>query len=639
MKTNSKLYGYAEIVPDKPVTAGQMGTWTVIYHVGIEGIKVGGSLFVFLPAPGCSTRWEPGFVTVRTDSSGVSLSTEVKNNCPISYHIHQHPYVKVKIWGNPLVENDKIFVTFGEPGGLWNGYKKLARAQEFAMDDVHFRIFIDVFGNSEYPLSSIPKALVEITDTAGLNVKPDKPHKIDLVLRDIQQQGRKCPLILSVKDKYGNVVPDYEGIIQLGSSNEQLKVQTETTFTKKDRGTKTISLSPGKENTGERIYAYDWQNTIIGKSNPVGSGFLKDYRIYFGDLHVMTANTNIKAEFTDKLGTPRDAFKFGRDVAGLDFTAVTDGKDAPDLSWKKYKKTADEFNKPGRFITIPAYEHDMQSGHKNIIYCDNKQPRSKCKTADELWKFLKGKKAIAIPHHSNVCSETNPQGWGPHIWKTHNVYYERLIEICQNRGSFEKDTQGAGIHFYGSGASVQNALACGLKLGFVGGTDNHRAQPGSKIMALHGIDYHQYRYGGITAVFAKQLTRNGLWNALWNRKCYATTGTRILLWIEINGYMMGSIVKRKTSETNSRKIKVWVLGTSEIERIDIVRNNKDIYTYRAQKESAEFSYTDTEKLQAVPGPECAKKNSWKNNTGKSVYYYVRVIQKDREMAWSSPIWF
>ena len=81
-------------------------------------------------------------------------------------------------------------------------------------------------------------------------------------------------------------------------------------------------------------------------------------------------------------------------------------------------------------------------------------------------------------------------------------------------------------------------------------------------------------------------------------------------------WMMGDSFEAATSPA----LHVKVLGTSAIESIDVIKDGKFVFQSRPGAEGVEFDYTDT----AVA-------------TGQS-WYYVRVIQKDRNMAWSSPIW-
>jgi hypothetical protein len=65
---------------------------------------------------------------------------------------------------------------------------------------------------------------------------------------------------------------------------------------------------------------------------------------------------------------------------------------------------------------------------------------------------------------------------------------------------------------------------------------------------------------------------------------------------------------------------IKVVGTGAIESVEIVKDGKFIFRNEPKTASVEFDYTDT-----VPG------------SGES-WYYVRVMQADRNMAWGSPIW-
>jgi hypothetical protein len=60
---------------------------------------------------------------------------------------------------------------------------------------------------------------------------------------------------------------------------------------------------------------------------------------------------------------------------------------------------------------------------------------------------------------------------------------------------------------------------------------------------------------------------------------------------------------------------------ADIDRIEVCRNNGFIYTNSPKGREAELTFTDREPLE-----------------GRS-YYYVRVLQADGEIAWSSPVWF
>jgi hypothetical protein len=69
-------------------------------------------------------------------------------------------------------------------------------------------------------------------------------------------------------------------------------------------------------------------------------------------------------------------------------------------------------------------------------------------------------------------------------------------------------------------------------------------------------------------------------------------------------------------------LEVDVVGTADIERIDVVRDNRIVYS-RSPETAARKLRFQFQDLQSEPGMH---------------YYYARVIQTDRNMAWLSPIW-
>ncbi len=148
-------------------------------------------------------------------------------------------------------------------------------------------------------------------------------------------------------------------------------------------------------------------------------------------------------------------------------------------------------------------------------------------------------------------------------------------------------------------------------MGFIGSSDTHFGMPGNP---LAGGGLHPHR-GGFAAVYGKDLTRLGIWKALYNRRCYATTGKRIILWFSINDLMMG----QAGTSSDPPKADIVVAGTAPIATVEIVKNNGVAYTFDGD------GYQET--VQWIDG-----------EFSGSNYYYVRVTQTDGEMAWSSPIW-
>jgi hypothetical protein len=124
---------------------------------------------------------------------------------------------------------------------------------------------------------------------------------------------------------------------------------------------------------------------------------------------------------------------------------------------------------------------------------------------------------------------------------------------------------------------------------------------------------------GKACVFAPELSRSAILAALRARRCYGTTAAKIFLDVRVGGHLMGE----KVPQPAGRAVEVAVTARcpGEIDRIEVCRNNRFIYAHQPQGRQAELSFTDRQPLE-----------------GRS-YYYVRVVQKDQEIAWSSPVWF
>ena len=75
------------------------------------------------------------------------------------------------------------------------------------------------------------------------------------------------------------------------------------------------------------------------------------------------------------------------------------------------------------------------------------------------------------------------------------------------------------------------------------------------------------------------------------------------------------------------------MGTRVVTKIEVVRNNQDVYTYEGLSSLAEFEWEDT----------CPLDDLWLPPTQHAktpfMFYYLRVTQADGEMAWASPVWF
>ena len=104
-------------------------------------------------------------------------------------------------------------------------------------------------------------------------------------------------------------------------------------------------------------------------------------------------------------------------------------------------------------------------------------------------------------------------------------------------------------------------------VGITAGTDGVTGRPGAD---RPGWRQCRNLRNGLTGLYAEALTREAVWEALSARRCYATSGARIRLWMEVDGHPMGEAYESAEPPT----LKTSVDGTAPIERIEVLRGSE-----------------------------------------------------------------
>lgn len=310
---------------------------------------------------------------------------------------------------------------------------------------------------------------------------------------------------------------------------------------------------------------------------------MPDYTIFWGDTH-----DNVYQRSNCPV-TPEQNMQFAR--SHLDFyapayytaaSAVVESKgesesrrgsitledwkpsERLDREWRELQDLTRQFNAPGAFVTFPGYEWqgDGSGGDHNVVYREEGNPVFTVNTLSELYVRLRGLSAIAIPHHTAY-----QRGLRGKDWSVQDDELSPFVEIFSVHGSSETDEERPGL-INGKmgplrgGGTYEDALARGYHVGAICSTDQLGVFPG--------------RYGwGLMACIAEDLSRASLWQGFKQRHVYGVTGDRIRLDFRINDAMMGDVV---TIDGN-REIHVSVVGSDEIDRIEILRDGRVIHTY------------------------------------------------------------
>jgi hypothetical protein len=373
---------------------------------------------------------------------------------------------------------------------------------------------------------------------------------------------------------------------------------------------------------GHKIHVIDESGLLQDNSNPVliTEEEVRE-QIYWGDLHNQSKYHGLGSW---SVGTPDELYQYARGIAHLDFAGITD--DAAPLSpgWQEIQQAAIDHYEPGKFVTFKAFEWcTKRYGHRNTIFADvemeGNYPRELFDGCiEDFWDYFRSKDVIMIPHHTLVWTD----------WNYYDPELEPLLEIYSIWGSSERPGNPLWNHSCVPGGGAQAALARGYRLGIIGSTDTHAGTPGRSIPNSDRFDWQPYK-GGIAAVYAPELTRKAIFEALKNRRTYGTTGVRIILDFQLSDHPMGSLIEGNKSD--QRRITVRAIGTDRIRKVEIIRNNHTICCHAADDFQVEFEFMDEDRIEDFAAQD---------ETGNTVvFYYVRVTQVDQEMAWSSPIWF
>jgi hypothetical protein len=233
--------------------------------------------------------------------------------------------------------------------------------------------------------------------------------------------------------------------------------------------------------------------------------------------------------------------------------------------WDHVQDLTEQVHEDGRFVTFLSFEwHSMKYGDHCVYYNGPRGGIIRADSLEELRSELRtlaaaGVQAMAIPHHIGYR-----RGRRGIDWDYFTEEFSPVVEMMSMHGCGEHDdaprpylhTMGPREH----ASSVVAGLRRGYRFGLIGSTDHHSAHPGS-----HGH--------GRLAVWAPELSRQSIWDAVQARRTYALTGDRIVLGFELDGVPMGSAA----APSRARAIEVAVDAGAPLDYVEVVRNGDVIH--------------------------------------------------------------
>lgn len=536
---------------------------------------------------------------LRSFTAMATSNSDNKSRWDAGEKMNWRHWIDVVIEAGRLSPKDEIRVTygdkrFGEPG---------ARVQAVPETSVVLTAYLDAAGNGEF---------IEVAGSPlRLQVHPGSAGKARVAVPSIVRPGKSFVAQVSVTDCCGNR-PRNAFVGSLRACAPSIDWVRKLSFDEaKASHTEAAGLVLKAEDVARVTINGDLPAT---RSNPVLCSASAD-QIFWGDIHVHS----MYHDYSPREGRgvwrdvhPNECFQYAKEVSFLDFVAITDSSPmhAP-AGWEETQASVNEHYQPNKFVTFCGFEAGSEEGHRNALFAtggiEPPFPHDlNCRFPDIHNHFRGRSDVLMIPHHTKAFMN----------WDYHDPELEPVVEVYSSWGSSERPGPDLWEKMSVPGNSVQEALGRGFRLGMVGSGDicpwPGRCSPGTK----HCLA--PYR-GGLAAVFAEELTREAIFEAIRSRRCYATTGARIIVRFEVNGAPMGQEARLSASE-QPRQIRTTVIGTDRITRVEIIKNCEVLTVSQPTDESFEWTVEDDSPCSAGD------------------FYYVRATQADGHRVWSSPVW-
>jgi len=571
--------------------SGRAGRWVVVYQAGPLGIAEGGGLYLQVSpfwgwsSPQVEQRGLPGFTVVELDPD--SAQDDVGALRLDAARLGDQ-LLGIQVSGRPLLPGERVRIDYGAglAGAMSDKYAERAE-----------RFWVAVDGDGDGVRTVLPESPV-------LDVQPGPAAGLVLTLPSTLRPGETGRLTLAAVDARGNAGVELEGQVELEVfPSDGLELPGSMGLAAVDQGSLQLPFRAPRE--GLFLVQARGPKGLLGESNPLLVSEQAP-RVLWGDLH---GHSNL----SDGTGTPADYYRYAREVAGLDFAALTDHDhwgmlflDQNEAIWQQVLDVNRQQHEPGRFVTLLGFEWTSWiHGHRTVLYFEDEgevysslDPRYESPLG--LWEALRGRRALTMAHHTGG-------GPIPTNWEIPpDAELEPLVEVSSVHGVSEALDASGVVYSPVPGHFARDALLRGYQLGLLGSGDSHDGHPG--LAQLAGPQ------GGLVAVVGAELSRASLLDALRARRVYATNGARILLFCTLDGSPVGS----RLSPRNDAQLVYFVVGAGPLERLELIRGGQVVERVSAQGDP---TMQGTISLAGLREGE---------------FLYLRVRQRDGGQAWSSP---
>jgi hypothetical protein len=530
--------------------------------------------------------------------------------------------------GSELRQGDVITVTWGDKRYGSKGVKAPVTAIEY---------YFMPFRYSLLPLldNKTPARRGGFDTLPSITVAGKNAVRLYVTAQPFVQAGNDFEVKISALDEYCSLDENFSGSVKLTVEGGGKNITRSLRMSAADKGSISTTLKVSKTGwfkvkaSSKKTSGYS-NYIIAGEEEPQN-------KVYFGDMHCHTPDCDATVPLEQH-------FKYARTAAGLDFLSVSCHAEyfGSKQAWDNYLDKTELYHEPESFVTFAGYEW-AGDGHCNAYFVNTPDAELFYNPALEQeaeFDDPKFRKPVPLPGtRENIPGK-------PYFVKGVVDFLEAVNKLnvpafvighCHSRYQFADDSvmwlfEMHSTHQVSSQEKrFQQFVGAGGKyFGVCGGSDSHRLPAGSMLPDpgekwpnpfVPDICYHT---AGLQATFAKDLTRESLYNGMKARHCYGTNGCRIVISFTCGDAMMGDNIEIGSDQRPRFYIKVG--GTSPLREIVLWKySSKD----KDWIESEKFTDTGSDRWEA----ELEDKNF-----NSDAIYYVRAVQTDGGTGWSSPIW-
>ena len=607
------------------ILAGEVNTWKFIYTPAVSLPK--GTLLKFdLASKGRSIDWETPETSLKETSNliyGLLENGKIIQARPVDLPQSYVPQFEF-VLPQEVPGGSSITICIGAPKGK-DPVKCGNRAQQTIQRRRPFLLYIDPTGKGNF----------QDPETFSLDIKGNLLHTIRILAPSVTTKNRRFDVVLRFEDEFGNLTNNAPENTLIELSHENLRENLKWKLFVPETG---FLALPNLYFNEPGVYTIELTNVKTKKkyrSCPIKC-FAQDIKnLMWGVLHG-------ESERFDSTENIESCLRHFRDEKSVNFFAASPFENAEETSndtWKLISQNIEELNEEERFVAMLGQQwvgEPKEEGIRQILFAKGekgilRKKEQRSNTLKKIYKLFAPKEMISIP-----CF-TMGKGY-EYNFEDFNPDYERVVEIYNAWGSSEclakegnqwpiKGPAKRGINETGEGSCLK-ALLEGKRFGFVaGGLDDRGIYAG-----FYDNDQQQYN-PGMTAVYADALARPSVFEGLYSRNCYATTGERIIVGLNLAGLPMGSEIDGglKPGLAVNRHLTGYVAGTSPLRKVELIRNGEVLKEFELNNSQfLDFTYDDMDNL-----ADCCIMSKEKK---PFVFYYLRVEQEDDHMAWTSPIW-